>query len=130
MGIVEYAARELTRELGKRSKEFYECITPAIDMYEDANDLVVEMDLPGFAREDINIRIVGGNILSIKAKKKKLEEPTGMTYRRQRPTQANKRIILPYSTKDSETAVGSAKYADGVVVLRIPIPATTVIPIT
>ena len=130
MGLVEYAARELTREIGKKSREFYELITPAIDMYEDVNDLVVEMDLPGFAREDINIRIIDGNILSVIAKKKKLEEPTGMTYQRQRPTHVNKRIILPHSIKDGETAVGSAKYADGVVVLRIPIPTTSVIPIT
>jgi HSP20 family molecular chaperone IbpA len=34
---------------------------PAIDMYEDQNDLVIEIDLPGFRKEDINIRIMDRN---------------------------------------------------------------------
>jgi HSP20 family protein len=71
MGIAEYVRRELSRELDKRSQEFYEFVMPAIDMYEDVNDLVVEIDLPGFRKEDVNIRIVEDNILSIKARRKK-----------------------------------------------------------
>jgi HSP20 family molecular chaperone IbpA len=73
MGLMEYAARELYRELHKGSQEFYTFVMPAIDMYEDASDLVVEIDLPGFAKEGINLRIIDGNILSIKAKRKAQE---------------------------------------------------------
>ena len=41
---------ELTKELGKRSREFFEFVLPAIDMVEDKNDLVVRIDLPGLQR--------------------------------------------------------------------------------
>lgn len=130
MGIIEYAVREFSRELDKRSQEFYQSIMPATDIYEDLNDLVIEIDLPGFAKEDINIRIVEGNLLSIRAKKKKLEEPVGITYQRQRPTGIDRLIPLPYSAKDGEAVVSTARYVDGVVALRIPIPKTRIVPIS
>jgi HSP20 family protein len=128
MGLVEYAAREFCRELHKGSQEFYTFVMPAIDMYEDASDLVVEIDLPGFAKESINLRIIDNNILSIKAKRKE-QERLGAVYFIHRPVQIDKRIMLPISTKEGEKVVGTAKYANGVVTLRIPIPKVTVVPI-
>jgi HSP20 family protein len=130
MGLVEYAAGELCRELHKGSQEFYAFVMPAIDMYEDGNDLVVEIDLPGFAKDDINLRIIDGNILSIKAKRKTQEGRLGAVYYIHRPVQIDKRIMLPISTKEGEKVVGTAKYANGVATLRIPIPKVTVVPIT
>jgi HSP20 family protein len=129
MGIAEYVGRELSRELDKRSQEFYEFVMPAIDMYEDANNLVVEIDLPGFRKEDVNIRIVEDNILSIKATRKKVTEPLGIIHYRQRPVQIDKRIVLPISTKDGKRVTATAKYENGVVTLRIPIPTATAVPI-
>ena len=41
MGIVEYTALGLLGELDKTTQEFYGFIMPAIDMYEDRNDLVI-----------------------------------------------------------------------------------------
>jgi HSP20 family protein len=67
MGIVEYAARELLSQLDKTTQEFYEFIMPAIDIYEDGHELVIEIELPGFRKDDINIRIIDRNMLSIKA---------------------------------------------------------------
>jgi HSP20 family protein len=128
MGLMEYAARELYRELHKGSQEFYAFVMPAIDMYEDASDLVVEIDLPGFEKESINLRIIDGNILSIKVKRK-AQERLGAVYFIHRPVQIDKRIMLPISTKEGEKVVGTAKYANGVVTLRIPIPKATVVPI-
>jgi HSP20 family molecular chaperone IbpA len=128
MSIAEYVGRELSRELDKRSQEFYEFVMPAIDMYEDVNNLVVEIDLPGFRKEDINIRIVD-NILSIKARRQKAIEPLGIIHYRQRPVQIDKRIVLPISTKDGKRITATAKYENGVVTLRIPIPTATAVPI-
>ncbi|MDQ4013701.1 MAG: Hsp20/alpha crystallin family protein [Thermoproteota archaeon] len=129
MGIAEYVGRELSRELDKRSQEFYEFVMPAIDMYEDVNNLVVEIDLPGFRKEDVNIRIVEDNILSIKARRKKVTEPFSVIHYRQRPVQIDKRIVLPISTKDGKRITAIAKYENGVVTLRIPIPTATAVPI-
>ncbi|HJU95130.1 MAG TPA: Hsp20 family protein [Nitrososphaera sp.] len=54
---------------------------PAIDMYEDGNDLVIEIDLPGFRKDDINIRIIDRNILSIKATRKPTSERSSHIHR-------------------------------------------------
>jgi HSP20 family molecular chaperone IbpA len=129
MTLVGYAAERCEREIDRWSQEFYAFVMPAIDMYEQGGDLVVEIDLPGFKKEDVKIRIIDGNILAISAKRKQ-EEHAGAVYYVHRPTQIDKRIELPISTKEGEKVVGKASYLDGVITLRIPIPKTSVIPIT
>lgn len=121
-------AKEVMRELGNRSKEFYEFIMPAIDIVEDGNDLLIIIDLPGFAKKDIKLRIVG-DILSINAKREP-EENLGTVYYRQRPSMIEKKVTLPISVSDDEKVVGTANYVDGVVTLRVPIPISgNIIPV-
>jgi HSP20 family molecular chaperone IbpA len=121
---------EITKELGEISRRFYELVNPAIDMSEEDNDLVVRVDLPGFTKNNINLRIIEGDILSIQAKREPEEEHIGVAYYKNRPIRIDKKIALPISVKDSEKVVGTAKYADGVLTLRIPIPESTRIEIT
>lgn len=121
-------AKELAKELDSKSREFYEFVMPAVDMFEDGNDLVVAIDLPGFAKKDISLRL-GGNVLSISAKRDQ-EESLGTVYYRHRPTRIDKKILLPISAKEEEKVVGKATYDNGVVTLKIPIPKSTSIPIT
>ena len=128
MGIGGYLARELAKEMDGRSREFYEFVMPAIDIIEEGNDLVVTIDLPGFAKKDINLRIIS-NVLYITAKKEQTE-PLGTVYYRHRPLKIDKRVLLPLSFKEEEEKVeGRATYENGVVTLRIPIPKSTNIPI-
>jgi HSP20 family protein len=129
MGLGQYMAKEFMKELGNRSKEFFEFIMPAIDMVEDGNDLMIIIDLPGFAKKDIKLRIVE-NVLSINARREP-EENMGTVYYRQRPSVIEKKIILPISVSDDDDGkvVGTAKYVDGVVTLRMPIPMSSNIPI-
>jgi HSP20 family molecular chaperone IbpA len=63
-----YAARELAKELYCKSREFYEFVMLAIDMTEGDDDLVVTINLPGFVKKDINLRIVT-NVLYIGSKR-------------------------------------------------------------
>ena len=128
MGIGGYVARELVKELDSRSRDFYEFVMPAIDMVEDGNDLVVTMDLPGFAKNDINLRIVG-KVLSVIAKREQAEI-LGTVYYRHRPLKIDKKVMLPISVNEEEKVVGKATYENGVVTLKIPIPKSTNIPIT
>jgi len=128
MGIGRYMARGLAKELDNRSREFYEFVMPAIDMVEDGNDLVVAIDLPGFAKKDINLRI-NGNILSISAKREQ-DEALGTVHYRHRPAKIDKKVLLPISVKEEDKIVGKATYDNGVVTLKIPIPKSTNIPIT
>lgn len=128
-GIGRYVTRDLAKELDVRSKEFYEFVMPAIDIIEEDNDLVVTIDLPGFAKKDINLRIIG-NVLYITAKREQ-EEPLGTVYYMHRPLKIDKRVMLPISLKKEEEKVeGRATYENGIVTLRIPIPKSTSIPIT
>jgi len=128
MGIGGYVAREIAKELDGRSREFYEFVMPAIDMVEDGNDLVVAIDLPGFAKKDINLRITG-NVLSIMAKREQAEI-LGAVYYRHRPRRIDKKVVLPISVKEEEKVVGKATYENGVVTLKIPMTKSANIPIT
>jgi HSP20 family protein len=75
---------ELTEELRKRSRLFFEFVMPAVDIVEEKNDLVVRIDLPGFTKENINLRIVE-DILTINAKREEQEQHAGTQYYKQRP---------------------------------------------
>jgi HSP20 family protein len=97
-------------------------------MAEEGNDLVVTIDLPGFAKKDINLRITG-NVLSIMAKREQAEI-LGTVYYRHRPLKIDKKVLLPISVKEEEKVVGKATYENGVVTLKIPIAKSTNIPIT
>ena len=102
---------------------------PAIDMLEDGNDIVVKIDLAGFAKKNINLSI-NEDILHIRAKRETDEKThTGSVYYKHRPYEIDKRIILPISTQDGEKVVGAATYVDGVVTVRIPAAETNTIPI-
>ena len=130
MGFGQYMAKELMRELGNKSREFFEFVMPALDMYEDCSDLVVLIDLPGFSKQDISLRILD-NILSISAKRQRDEKTcTGTVYFQQRPLHINKKVPLPIKVTEEDKVLGSATYVDGVVTLRIPIPRYNTIPIS
>lgn len=121
---------EITKELSEISRRFYEFVNPPIDIFEEDNDLVVRVDLPGFTKNNINLRIIEGDILSIQAKRELEEEHMGVAYYKNRPIRIDKKIALPISVKDGEKVVGTAKYADGVLTVRVPIPKSTRIQIT
>jgi HSP20 family molecular chaperone IbpA len=130
MGFGQYMAKELMRELGNKSREFFEFVMPALDMYEDGSDLVVLIDLPGFSKQDISLRILD-NVLSIGAKRQKNENTSiGTVYFQQRPLHINKKVPLPIKVTEEDQVLGSATYVDGVVTLRIPIPRYNTIPIS
>ena len=118
MGIGTYMAKEVMKEINNKSKEFYEFILPPVDMVEDGNDLLLTIDLPGFNKNDITLRI-NKNVLSIKANKPD-NEYRGTVYLKQRPTKIDKRILLPFSVDDDDEVTGTANYTDGIITLRIP----------
>jgi HSP20 family molecular chaperone IbpA len=130
MGFGQYMAKELMRELGNKSREFFEFVMPALDIYEDGSDLVILIDLPGFSKQDISLRILD-NVLSISAKRQRNKSTsTGTVYFQQRPLHINKKIPLPIKVTEEDQVLGSATYVDGVVTLRIPIPRYNTIPIS
>lgn len=112
--------KEMMKEIGNKSREFYEFVLPPIDMHLTDENLKVLIDIPGFVKEDIKLTLCG-NILSIKAKKIMNEEDTKTLISNQRPNLINKKIRLPIEIKEGEEKIESAKYENGVLVLIVPV---------
>lgn len=117
MGLVRYMVKEVLKEIGNKSREFYEFILPPVDMQIENDNLIVTIDMPGFDKKDIKLKI-HGNILSINAKRETDHDGTIIWH--QRPHVIDKKIRLPIDVKEGEDAVGSAKYLHGVLTLKIP----------
>lgn len=116
MGLV----KEVIKEIGNKSREFYEFVLPPIDMYLNENNLKVVIDIPGFSKEDIKLTLCE-DILSINAQKIIDEKETKSLISNQRPSLIDKKIKLPIDIKQGEEKIESAKYENGVLILIIPV---------
>jgi len=118
MGLVKHVAKEFFKEIDDKSREFFEFVLPPIDLHEENGNLIVTVDIPGFDKNDIKVSM-NGNVLSINAEKK--DAKNGRSIMKQRPRIIDKKMRLPITVKEGEEKVNSAKYADGVLTIVIPI---------
>ena len=116
MGLV----KEVIKEIGNKSREFYEFVLPPIDMHLTDESLKIIIDVPGFSKKDIELSLCG-DILSIKAEKIMDDEDLKTLISNQRPNRINKKIRLPIEVKEGEEKIESAKFENGVLVLIIPV---------
>lgn len=116
MGLV----KEVIKEIGNKSREFYEFVLPPIDMYLNEKNLKVVIDIPGFAKDDIKLTLCG-DILSIKAQKTTDEKESETLISNQRPNVIDKKVRLPVDIKQGEEKIESAKYESGILTLIIPV---------
>jgi len=119
LGLVKSMAKEMMKEIGNKSREFYEFVLPPVDMLLDEDKLTLLIDIPGFEKKDIKISL-DGNIISIQACKEISDEPNHKLICNQRPNIIDKKIRLPVDVKD-EDVDGSAKYSQGVLTITIPV---------
>jgi HSP20 family molecular chaperone IbpA len=119
MGLVKSMAKEMMKEIGNKSREFYEFVLPPMDMHLEEDKLTLLIDMPGFEKKDIKLSL-DENILSIQACKSSSEENHNMICN-QRPNIIDKKIRLPVEVKDEEEAVSSAKYSQGVLTIIVPV---------
>jgi len=120
MGLVKSLANEMIREIGNKSREFYEFVLPPVDMHLDDEKLTLVVDMPGFEKKNIKLSL-NGNILSIQACKEISEENNHNMICNQRPNVIDKKIRLPIKLKEGEESVNSAKYDQGVLTMIIPV---------
>ena len=116
MGLV----KEVIKEIGNKSREFYEFVLPPIDMYLNEKNLKIVIDIPGFAKDDIKLTLCG-DILSIKAQKTIDEKESESLISNQRPNVIDKKVRLPVDIKQGEEKIESAKYENGILTLIIPV---------
>jgi len=116
MGLVS----EVIKEIGNKSREFYEFVLPPIDMYRNEDNLKIVIDIPGFNKDDIKL-VLCEDILSIKAQKEVDEKESETLISNQRPNIIDKKIRLPIDIKQGEEKIESAKYENGILTLIIPV---------
>jgi len=116
MGLV----KEVIKEIGNKSREFYEFVLPPMDMYLNDDNLKIVIDIPGFAKKDIELSLCG-DVLSINAKKITDEKESESLITNQRPNIIDKKIRLPIEIKQGEEKIESAKYENGILTLIIPV---------
>ena len=88
-------AKEMIKEIGNKSREFYEFVLPPVDMHLEEDKLTVLIDIPGFQKDDIKLSL-DRNILSIEATKEEIsDEKKHNMVCNQRPNIIDKKIKLP-----------------------------------
>ena len=112
---LKYFTGEVAKNLGDRAKEILSFLYPPVTMYEDAGEMVIEADLPGFSKKDVTVRLEK-NALTISAERKL--EAKGVVYMDQRPEKFTKRIRLPLEV--DEDVNFKAKLLNGVLTIRFP----------
>ena len=101
----------------------------ALDMRLDVTEVdgkyKVCADIPGFKKDDINVRI-DGNIVQIDAAAKKEKETKGDGGKVLRSERWEGAVSRTFSlTQDVDETKATAKYEDGVLTLELPKKATT-----
>jgi HSP20 family protein len=91
---------------------------PAIEIYEEKDDVIIKADVPGMKKEDLDINI-SGTLLTIKGEKKQEEEvkKKGYYYSERSYGSFLRTIDLP---KEVQIDKARAHFKDGVLELRLP----------
>lgn len=91
---------------------------PAIEIYEEKDEVVVKAEIPGLKREDLEID-VSGNLLTIKGEKKQTEEvkEKGYYYSERSYGSFTRTVEIP---KEIQPDKGRAGFKDGVLEVRFP----------
>lgn len=110
--------RDVEQALGQRFKFDTGDLTAQypVDIYEDEDSLTVEAELPGFAKDEIDINIEQG-VLSIHAERKQAERKEGTTHvNERRYLRVARKFTLPSSVDPTNV---DAKLADGILTLKL-----------
>lgn len=92
--------------------------TPALDLHEDKDNLIVKVELPGMKREDIDVSLHDGS-LSISGERKSEEKfENAEVYRAERFFGRFQRtVVLPSSVAVDKV---KAQYKDGILTVTLP----------
>jgi HSP20 family protein len=90
---------------------------PLLNVFTSGDDFVVEAELPGVKKEDLDVQ-VRGDMLRIQGKKTVAYDENASIHRRERAAgQFDRTVTLP---DDIDSAKVSAEFRDGVLRLHLP----------
>jgi len=91
---------------------------PPLNVWEDADALHVEAELPGLNLNDLEIYVTGGNQLTIKGERKPSVPEQGVWHREERPAGVFSRsLTLPFSVDADKV---EARFENGVLRVKLP----------
>lgn len=90
---------------------------PAINIWDEGEELVAEAELPGLKSEDLDVSVVGSE-LTIKGERKSVGEEGTSYHRRERGTGTFTRVLRLAAEVDAENV--QATLRDGVLTVRMP----------
>jgi HSP20 family protein len=91
--------------------------SPALDVFDDKDNLVVKVELPGLKKEEINISLHEGVLTVSGERKRETEKKEGESFRSERYFGKFQRsVTLPTAVDSSKV---SAAYKDGVLTVEL-----------
>jgi HSP20 family protein len=94
--------------------------TPAFDLVEGKNEIVVQVNIPGMDEKDLSVSLFGNNLIVMGERKEEKEEKDKEKHYhcKERRTGSFQRIITLPVTVDSKKI--SAEYTNGVLKVHLP----------
>jgi HSP20 family protein len=110
--------------LWRHPREYNECPwTPELEVFERDHRLIVRLDLPGLAKEDLAIEVVGGVLTITGERRRETQEEKESWYGTERTYGRFYRAVpLPEHVNPAEI---NATFINGVLELTIPVPVKT-----
>ncbi len=91
---------------------------PAVDVYEDKDNLLVKAELPGLKKEDIEISLQDGYLTLAGERKEETRKKDGDVYRSERWTgRFHRSISLPFQVQTDKI---TAAYNEGLLTVTLP----------
>ena len=92
--------------------------TPALDMYEDKDNVFVKLEVPGMKKEDIDISLHDGMLSVTGERKEEKEERKGESFRSERYFgRFHRTVTLPTQVNGDKV---KATYKDGILTVELP----------
>ena len=104
-----------TRPLGITRGEWF----PRLDVRRQNGDVVIEVELPGMTREDVEIEVTGDGLVISGEKRQETETREDSYYRSERSFgRFTRRIALPHGTRPDKA---EANFDAGILRIRMPV---------
>ncbi len=115
--IIPFPVRDFDRFFGDDTLSFRDFI-PALDIYQDKDNVVAEIALPGVDPKKVDITIEN-DVLTVSGSTEEKEEVKREDYyhREVRTGSFSRSVVLPMAVKGNDT---KAKYDKGVLVITMP----------
>ena len=101
-----------------RTSQWLSGWTPVLDLYEDKDNILVKMDLPGMSREDIDVSLHEGSLSISGERKSEQKHEEAEVYRAERFFGRFQRTVtLPMAVAADKV---KAEYKDGTLTITLP----------